>query len=333
MENDKKYIFCPKCGALMDEKEGCRSCGFGTGEQQNQYDPSGKKNTALIAVMIVVAITVLLCVAMFLVFRVVKNILTVTDFSFSAVESSDDSGYEFNDILPEDGIMERIPDSSYQPDAEDEYYETIVNAVRDDLSYSIEWEEFDLYDEETGASASGRYPKLVGENIPNLEALNDEISYNALYYSDLYNYYREEETVIFSFATESIAYVTYMDEEKISIVLDEYFYMNGDSYVSLYSINLDLQTGTLMDNEEILEFGPELAEVFQKQSNYQNGEIPAVTDLSLEEIQELLSDSDSSIIFYTPVGMEIGYNYSGIAGSSGWVTATLKDYVKYVRKI
>ena len=39
-----------------------------------------------------------------------------------------------------------------------------------------------------------------------------------------------------------------MDEEKISIVLRESFAMNMESYISLYSINIDLVSGELMDN-------------------------------------------------------------------------------------
>ena len=38
----------------------------------------------------------------------------------------------------------------------------------------------------------------------------------------------------------------------------------------------------------------------------------------------MLNDDDSLIIFYTPLGMEVGFNYY-----YGWVTVTYKDYQKY----
>lgn len=51
-----------------------------------------------------------------------------------------------------------------------------------------------------------------------------------------------------------------------------------------------------------------------------------------EQLQDFLSDSDTNIIFYTPVGLEIGFNYT-TSSSSGWVTVTIKDYERYMKKI
>ncbi len=53
--------------------------------------------------------------------------------------------------------------------------------------------------------------------------------------------------------------------------------------------------------------------------------------LSDEELAEVLRDKDSVIAYYTPLGMEVGLNYSG-GGASGWVTVTYKDYEKYLMK-
>ncbi len=41
--------------------------------------------------------------------------------------------------------------------------------------------------------------------------------------------------------------------------------------------------------------------------------------LSDEELINCLKDEKDSVMFYTPVGLEIGFNYDG-----GWVTVTLK---------
>ena len=59
---------------------------------------------------------------------------------------------------------------------------------------------------------------------------------------------------------------------------------------------------------------------------------PSMQALSDEELQEYLSGRNSGIIFYTPIGMEIGFNYS-MDNSYGWITATVKDYDKYIRKM
>lgn len=108
--------------------------------------------------------------------------------------------------------------------------------------------------------------------------------------------------------------------------------MNMESYISLYSINIDLVSGELMDNGQMIEYTPQLAEAFRDQDAYQNGTAQAVDEMSDEQLQDFLSDSDTNIIFYTPVGLEIGFNYT-TSTSSGWVTATIKDYERYMKKI
>ena len=130
---------------------------------------------------------------------------------------------------------------------------------------------------------------------------------------------------------ESIGYVTYMDEEKISIVLQEDYEMDGQSSISLYSINVDLISGEIMDNGGLIEYSPQLAERFRDQSSRQNGRVEAVEMMDDEQLLDFLSDENTNIVFYTPVGLEIGFNYT-TSDSTGWVTATIKDYTGYVPK-
>ena len=39
------------------------------------------------------------------------------------------------------------------------------------------------------------------------------------------------------------------------------------------------------------------------------------------------------MFFYTPVGLEIGFNYNGVNNQFGWMTATIKDYEEYLKKM
>ena len=41
----------------------------------------------------------------------------------------------------------------------------------------------------------------------------------------------------------------------------------------------------------------------------------------------MLNSEDELILFYTPIGMEVGFNYY-----NGWVTVTYPDYLKYQKK-
>ena len=58
---------------------------------------------------------------------------------------------------------------------------------------------------------------------------------------------------------------------------------------------------------------------FRARNTSQNGTVEFVDNLSDEELAEYLKDEENSVMFYTPVGLEIGFNYDG-----GWVTVTLK---------
>ena len=314
--------------------------------------PSQKPNSSRTAAAIIIGvIAVLLCIVMILIFVIVKGAVREAG---SAVRNPGSYGAVVpEETLPHDfgsGGDGQLPDTdggggyeaetqeqeedNYVPSPEDDYYVTLADSVRDDLSYTVEWENYNYLDEETGATAVGKYPQLKGGNIPHLDKINEEIEYEATYYSKLYGYYKgaqgEDESIFY--ATSSIGYVTYMDEEKISVVLQEKYAMNQESYISLYCINIDLVSGELLDNGEMIEYNEQLTREFRAQDAYQNGTAEAVERMSDEQLQDFLSDSDTNIIFYTPVGLEIGFNYT-TSSSSGWVTATIKDYGRYMKKI
>lgn len=322
---------------------------YGYGPGGPRPDRRGGGNA--LAIVIIVMVTVLIGLAMILFFLLVRDSMSaarITENSRQETAPFPEQGegewygrlpYEYD--MPEEaapgseetapGSEETAPEEAYIPSAEDEYYVTLANAVRDDLSYRVEWEEYDLRDEETGATASGRYPQLSGGNIPQLDQLNELIRSEATYFSSLYEYYRgwQGESVVYH--AESIGYVTYMDEEKISIVLQEDYEMDGQSSISLYSINVDLISGEIMDNGGLIEYSPQLAERFRDQSSRQNGRVEAVEMMDDEQLLDFLSDENTNIVFYTPVGLEIGFNYT-TSDSTGWVTATIKDYTGYVPK-
>lgn len=64
----------------------------------------------------------------------------------------------------------------------------------------------------------------------------------------------------------------------------------------------------------------------------QNGLELSENEWPTEMLRKLLS-SDGGIFFYTPVGLEIGFNYNGVNNQFGWMTATIKDYEEYLKKM
>ena len=124
--------------------------------------------------------------------------------------------------------------------------------------------------------------------------------------------------------------MTYMDEEKLSSVFKEDLYLtdeNGGQIVDyyLYSLNIDMEKGVVLDNRSMIDTDDDFSVDFRQRSDRQNGEISYLTSLSDQEITDYF-ESDDIIVFYTPLGMEIGFNYE-----YGWVTVTYRDYEQYLK--
>ena len=86
-----------------------------------------------------------------------------------------------------------------------------------------------------------------------------------------------------------------------------------------------MENGVILDNENILSIDDTFSVEFRKQSDIQNGEIVYLTSMTDQEITALFNSPDI-IVFYTPKGMEIGFNYD-----EGWVTVTYEEYEQYLK--
>lgn len=232
-----------------------------------------------------------------------------------------DDGYGYDEYDDYDDYSDEEYDY-YEPSPDDDYYVELADYIRDDLSYTVDFEEYTHSDYDNSVYISVWYAK-VSDELANSERINEYLMDNAMYYAYMFE---SEDTSNFMLEVES--FVTYMDEETLSVVVDEYIYADGETTYDLYCMNFDLKTGTLLNNTDIIEVSDDLVEAFIDQSIYQNGYTSSVSDYSNEEITDFLSDEDSLILFYTPVGLEIGYNHP-----YGWVTATLKEYQHFMKKL
>ena len=209
--------------------------------------------------------------------------------------------------------------------AYDEYY-TLQDDIKSGLSYSIDWDYYE-YAPNDNVKIAIDYPIIVGNRVPNLDRINavleDEIAVFTEYYEDEYSAYMDEDSYFFASA---MGYVTYMSEDVLSVVFSES--ISSDYYVSVYcySINIDMQDGVIMDNTDIIAVDDDFSVDFRYRSEEQNGTIDTLDWMSDQEITELLTSSGNLIIYYTPMGMEIGFNYE-----DGWVTVTYHDYKDYLK--
>ena len=210
----------------------------------------------------------------------------------------------------------------------DEYY-TLHNDIKDDLSYTVEIEDLDYDADNDNVSISVSYPVISGNNVPNLDKINSDIEKKVTGFTDNY------EDIISSYPMgeddEFIAtvegYVTYMTEDVLSIVFKEDGYYSAYyGLASLYCINIDMKDGVIMENTGIIDVDDEFSIDFRKRSDIQNGAYQELATMTDQQITEYLKSKDNLIIFYTPQGMEIGFNHP-----NGWVTVTYKDYEDFLK--
>ncbi|MGN0376780.1 MAG: hypothetical protein ACI4ED_04020 [Suilimivivens sp.] len=241
----------------------------------------------------------------------------------------DDYGYdEYNDY-ENDRSKERDFFSDGN-EVSEEYYD-FEDDIKENLTYHAAIESYDRNDfvSENGGRASLHfdYPVISGE-IPNVDGINQTI------HAEI-DSIEEHITSSMEFLSEGdnyeyigYGYVTYMSEEILSVAYVEYGYLN-DSFLESYvvSLNFDMQTGMVLSNTQLVDINDSFSVDFRERCEKQNGEIYELSYMSDQEITAYLTGNDSLIIFYTPLGMEIGFNYY-----AGWVTVTYKDYNQFMKQ-
>lgn len=318
--------------------------------------PQKKQNTGLI-VGIVIGIIVLFLVAVFALASKAVNMLSEKekedlrrdvydfdddyddrhrdehddyDFDYHYDDDFDydynyDDDYDYSDFFSDDDFY----GGDYYEDAEyDDRYYNLHNEITSDLSYQVELEDFDYESDYENAIIIASIPVISGEDVPNLDKINKDIrkevdEMTKLFESEYESHIKESEENYF--VASLTGYVAYMDEDKLSIAWQEEMYSDRDGFVYLQSINVDMKNGVVLDNEDILAIDDEFSVEFRQKSDEQNGEISYLTYMTDQQITDYF-ESDAVIVFYTPKGMEIGFNYE-----EGWVTVTYEEYEKYLK--
>ena len=312
----------------------------------NQYSPYAvppQKNKNGLILGIVIAIIVLFLIAVFaLAFRAMelfsedknrtRSSRTEYDFDFDddwgvKPKSREDRDHDDHDDYDDDWDYDDWHDEDdYYYDEDSEYYE-LHDDIKWDLSYSVEFETYeDDGDIHENAYTFILYPVIVGDDVPNLDRLNDAVQDEIDFLTSLTDDLEEDVWM----EVDAEAYVTYMDEDRLSIVFYETGYVSDDDGYSeeayyLSSINFDMKHGVVLDNENLVDINDDFSVDFRQRSDIQNGEIGYLTMMTDQEITSHFKSSDI-IVFYTPMGMEIGFNYD-----QGWVTVTYEDYEQYLK--
>ena len=253
------------------------------------------------------------------------------DFSNEIKEPIGSAGQQWSDIWdeqsPEDGRIDLdgdgIGDLEFELGEEGlnaEYYPLITDYIRYDLEYSVYFMEYSNADD----SVKCVYPQLKG-NKKSIAYINQF----------LYNFADETEEVAKNndCSAKSDAYVTYMDENVISIVFIELYTKQDNSnfeYIYCYTFDMSgdeykLVEFELTDTSDLFigELQTRCLEQSTSDAEYLFG------GYTKDEIRdEILASEHGLVAFYTPLGMELGLNYGGY-----WCCATFKDYADYIHVV
>lgn len=327
-ERRDEYGFCPKCGAITQNGV-CQSCGFGkrpgmspepagsSGEiprRKKGMSTGGKVVIGLIILLVVLLAAFVILTARAVMDRAKETNPIIGDGFFDGFEGDYD-GYEADDDWWNDYEYDDTYEE-YVPDPDDEYYEEITDATRQDLSYRVEWHTESWYpdSDDDYVYNSVSYPVLIGDFEEKLSPINEKIY--ELAYSDK-DSFRE-----FSEGISINGYVTYMSEDVLSVVFWCSMYGDGYTHPRLTALNFDMSTGEVIPYEDMVQVDDGLVKKFRSQDSIQNGGVAYVLGLTDEDLLRCLQDDSQRVLFYTPVGLELGLNYEN---GDGWVTVTLKD--------
>ena len=199
-----------------------------------------------------------------------------THYVLPFMESTEDISYD--ESLLEEQEEDWDPEEKADTVAE-EYYE-FEDDIKEDLSYQVDKDVIEESEETGIAKMIAERPYVIMEDQVKEDRINGLIKKEMEKVREHIEQTAGKLSKENEFQMEVRSYITYMDEEILSIVLEEDGYLDNSFYESsLISLNFDMETTSLMNEESTL------------------------------------------ILFYTPLGLEVGFNYP-----DGWVTVTYPDY-------
>lgn len=290
--------------------------------QYSPYAEPQKKNGGVIAILVLVAVILFL----FLSCGVGGVMTLVTSYIVDKYEDMQYGEYDSADDWY-GGYAEDEYSENNSTAGDGEYYTELSSAVRDDLSYSLEMTSgYYAPEEYENVLVSIAYPVLSG-SVSNLDRINEILEYEFSYYV---NYFEETFSATIQqdgyYIILADCYITYMDEKVMSVVFQEQVALQDYTAINFYCLNFDMENGRVLNNTEILDMDEEFAIDFRRRELAENGSesLPDYTD---QEILQLLRDEKYLVIFYTPLGMEVGLNLGDVV-----TYMTYSDYEKYLNR-
>lgn len=244
-------------------------------------------------------------------------------------DETEDDSHGVVDSNPVDGnpansytykyLFEDVTSDNWNEEGQDDslsYYSGPYNALRNDLSYEVSFARESYYVlEDALILIAVEYPQIASDDIPHVDRINtnlrDDYEFYYQTFEDSFKPLVKSTDDIYYCVVDS--YVTYMDEDILSIVFKETVYLSlqNDPFQDLYfyCVNIDLHTGEIMDNTTILNVDENFVATLRDRELLEN-ESRLLGNYTDEEIINMLKDDGDLVLFYTPMGMEVGLNMS-----------------------
>ena len=316
--------FCPKCGAVIHDGK-CASCGYSTGKfsgnmssetvPASQMKKSGSKAAVVSVLIVIIIFIILMSMGIFMIISQVKDAFGDLTGMVSVLPESDfEYDWNWDDGWNEDDWDEDYTYEEYVPSPSDDFYEEFVSTTVRGLSYDIAWNNTYIYtdDDQSYAHFSYEYPMVIGTEKPFAANINAAIYEQAMSFEPV-----AIENENWGYLD---CYVTYMSEELLSVLFSYCSNTDRSSDYRIAALNFDMTTGEMIPMEVMLptyDFVITFRSNCEKQNGYSYSyELQEMTD---EEIMNAITNPETGVAFYTPVGLELGFNYP-----DGWITVTMK---------
>ena len=216
-----------------------------------------------------------------------------------------------------------------------DYLDTFTSFIDESTSYTLNWDFENQSLNDGTVSWVVSYYQLEGE-IPNLEGINEALMEMGTYGRDIYlEAYGTDSYYAGTYQAQGTTYITYNDENFLSAItvttIEASSLYDSASYKMSYidCLNVDLTTGTILSNMDIFQANNDFVTRLRTQSALQNGELELLASQEDSWYLDYLTDEEMSIVFFSPKGLEVGFNYEAYGENlyyTGYLTITLNEY-------
>ncbi|MCR4649742.1 MAG: hypothetical protein K5776_11765 [Lachnospiraceae bacterium] len=216
------------------------------------------------------------------------------------------------------------------------YYNYIINSYVENENYDVERRTIRYEGEVNGVyyNAYCGYYTLSADNV-DFTAVNEGLRNKCL--ERIEDYIRNSTDAAGTYVTIYVdSVVTFNNDDVFSAAYDTNVYSNNViNTFSISSVNIDVKNAAVMDNTKILTLDDDFSKFFIERSNTQNRWVESINKSDVSDVTKVFNDDDSLILFFTPLGVEVGINYKYRQDSYGsdyvgWVTITLNDFDNYL---